>query len=467
MANIRRFFQVGGAVALLVSGLWLGALVAGPAAGVSAFTWSIVTTPNTSPSEINVLNAVTCISVSDCWAVGQGNMGPGGPNANAHTLAEHWNGSAWSIISTPSAGLDLNAVSCVTSSDCWAVGNATDGMLADHWNGIVWSSVATPSSSAVIYGASCVSSADCWAVGYGSNGAAVQTFAEHWNGSAWSIVPTPSTSPSQNNELNAVTCISVSDCWAVGQVDSAPTYGTLGEHWNGTAWSIVTTPNGVNSASENDLVSVSCFNSSDCWAVGAQSPDGQAFMNLAEHWNGTAWSVVTTPNPASTQTSSLEGVSCAASSDCWAVGGSGTYPPFQTLTEHWDGSTWSIVTSPSPAPGGGFAGVTCVNSSDCWAVGGSGGGQSGFEDQTLAEHGTVSATPTSTTVSSSVNPSVYGQPVSFSASISPVPDGGTVQFTVDGTDLGAPVSVNTSTGIATSSATSSLGVGSHLVERAL
>ncbi len=394
MAHIRRFVQVGGVVALLVSGVGLGALVAGPAAGASAFTWSIVTTPNTSPSEINVLNAVTCISDSDCWAVGQGNMGPGGPNANAHTLAEHWDGSAWSIISTPSAGLDLNAVSCVTSSDCWAVGNGTGGMLADHWNGLVWSSVATPSSSALIYGVSCVSSTECWAVGYGGNGPAPQTFAEHWDGSAWSIVATPNTSPSQNNELNSVACNSASDCWAVGQVDSAPIYGTLGEHWNGTAWSIVSTPDGANSASGNDLAHVSCFDSSDCWAVGSETPDNESYTPLAEHWNGTAWSVVTTASPASTQTSSLVGVSCVSSSDCWAVGGSGTEPPFQTLTEQWDGSTWSIVTSPTPAPGGGFAGVSCVNSSDCWAVGGSGGGQSGFEVQTLAENGTMAATPT-------------------------------------------------------------------------
>jgi hypothetical protein len=423
MLRIRRFIRLGSAGALLVTGVGLGAIVASPPAGASGFTWSIVTTPDTSPTETNVLGAVTCISASDCWAVGEGNMGPGGPNANAHTLAEHWNGTAWSIVSTPSTGFEFRGVSCVSSSDCWAVGSAAGEMLADHWNGTIWSNVTTPSASPVIGGVSCVSSSDCWAVGYGSNGAAAQTFAEQWNGSAWSIVPTPNTSSSQNNEFNAVACTSVSDCWAVGQIDSTSAFVSLAAHWNGTAWSIVTTPNGVNSESENDLVSVSCIDSSDCWAVGAQSPDGQAFMNLVEHWNGTDWSVVTTPNPISTQVSSLQGVVCVNSSDCWAVGGDGSRPPFQTLIEQWNGETWSIVPTPNPVQGGGLAGVVCVDASDCWAVGGAGGGQGGGVPQTLAEHGTLTRSPTVTTLTST--PAVEGQTATLSASVAPVSGGGT------------------------------------------
>ena len=131
--------------------------MASPPAGASGFTWSIVTTPNTSPTE-TTFYGVTCISASDCWAVGEGNMGPGGPNAHAHTLAEHWNGTAWSIVTTPSTGFAFSGVSCVSSSDCWAVGSATGEMLADHWNGTIWSNVTTPSASPVIGGVSCVSS---------------------------------------------------------------------------------------------------------------------------------------------------------------------------------------------------------------------------------------------------------------------------------------------------------------------
>ena len=74
MLRIRRFIRLASAGALLVTGVGLGAIVASAPAGASGFTWSIVTTPNTSPTETNVLSAVTCIGASDCWAVGEGNM---------------------------------------------------------------------------------------------------------------------------------------------------------------------------------------------------------------------------------------------------------------------------------------------------------------------------------------------------------------------------------------------------------
>src|SRR5437762_1202977 len=37
--------------------------------------WSIVTSPNTSPTDSNFLSDVTCASASDCWAVGSYNIG--------------------------------------------------------------------------------------------------------------------------------------------------------------------------------------------------------------------------------------------------------------------------------------------------------------------------------------------------------------------------------------------------------
>ncbi|CAN5449839.1 hypothetical protein BH10ACI3_BH10ACI3_26490 [soil metagenome] len=55
---------------------------------------------------------------------------------------------------------------------------------------------------------------------------------------------------------------------------------------------------------------------------------------------------------------------------------------------------------------------------------------------------------TATSVSSSANTSVYGDNVIFTATISPIPSGGTVQFNIDGTDIGSPVLVD-GMGIAT------------------
>ncbi|MEQ1644529.1 MAG: Ig-like domain repeat protein, partial [Pyrinomonadaceae bacterium] len=73
--------------------------------------------------------------------------------------------------------------------------------------------------------------------------------------------------------------------------------------------------------------------------------------------------------------------------------------------------------------------------------------------------------PTTTTVTSSANPSVLGQNVTFTATVAAIPPGnipvGTVQFVIDGLNAGAPVTLNGS-GVATFS-TSTLSIGNHPV----
>jgi len=77
------------------------------------------------------------------------------------------------------------------------------------------------------------------------------------------------------------------------------------------------------------------------------------------------------------------------------------------------------------------------------------------------------ARSTSISLSSTANPSVYGQAVNFTATVAgsattvPAPSVGTVQFSVDGNALGSPVGV--SDGQATLSGVSDLSVGSHTV----
>ena len=75
----------------------------------------------------------------------------------------------------------------------------------------------------------------------------------------------------------------------------------------------------------------------------------------------------------------------------------------------------------------------------------------------------VEKADTTTSVSFAVNPSLFGDPVTFTASVTPNPGDGTVQFTIDGVDFGAPVPVDGS-GEATSDAASDLIVGDHAIE---
>src|SRR5687768_16944581 len=83
-------------------------------------------------------------------------------------------------------------------------------------------------------------------------------------------------------------------------------------------WNVVTSPNG--STYRNRLRSIEVISTTDIWAVGSQEQSqGQLPLTLIEHWDGTQWSVVPSPNP--TGGVELYGVSAAASDDVWAVGG--------------------------------------------------------------------------------------------------------------------------------------------------
>ncbi|MEP7015449.1 MAG: dockerin type I repeat-containing protein, partial [Verrucomicrobiota bacterium] len=186
----------------------------------------------------------------------------------------------------------------------------------------------------------CTSTSDCWAVGYyGMFGTPDNylTLIQHWNGSSWSVVDSPNPDPTYNL-LFGVTCSSASDCWAVGKFNSG-NYRTLTAKWDGTSWGAVVSPNlDLN----NSLEAITCLSASNCWASGSKN-DGSA--TLIQNWDGISWSIVASPNLSSNN--QLSGIACTAASNCWAVGVSSS-APFQALTARWDGQAWSIF-SMSPA----------------------------------------------------------------------------------------------------------------------
>src|SRR4029077_19356672 len=173
---------------------------------------------------------------------------------------------------------------------------------------------------------------------------------------AWSVVTSPNTSATQSNRLLGVTSTSASDGWPVGQYNTGGGGGvdqTLIEHWNGTAWSIVTSLN-TSATQFNYLNDVTCDSASDCWAV-CSYYNGSVDRTLIEHWNGTAWSIVTSPNAMGPNY--LFGVTCTSASDCWAVGDHGG----QTLTEHGSGTAWPIAPPPPPPQFARLRDVTCAS----------------------------------------------------------------------------------------------------------
>ena len=236
-------------------------------------SWSIAPSPNTSPTQANYLQGVTCTSASDCWAVG---WYEGNPD---QTLIERWNGTSWAIVSSPNQDSfgtpisnQLYKVACASASQCFAIGSVSDaeftGSIIEQWDGTSWS-LSTPAAAAgVLYGVTCASASECWAVG-GSGDAETfgPTLIERWDGTSWSVVPSPSASTFGADILYGVTCTSESQCWAVGLYDSPVWIETLIEQWDGSSWSIVASPNFSNG--HTVLSGVACASASECWATGS------------------------------------------------------------------------------------------------------------------------------------------------------------------------------------------------------
>jgi hypothetical protein len=324
------------------------------------------------------------------------------------------------VLPTGTAATDktVEAMAAVSSTDVWAVGqsevssatgNDVGRMFADHWNGSAWTTIpvvhagaaAEPGFAENLTGAYAASSSDVWAVGsyppaaptFNGGPSPESTLIEHWNGSAWSIVPAPDLSPSDG--FAGVSGRGANDIWAVGSATYAigqyvAVTTPLAEHWNGNAWSIVKVPtpgtdpgntaaaqaaanqpDGVESAQFSAVAAVS---PSDVWAVGSLShPEGQSVPDrtFAEHWDGSSWQVVSVPDVTVQEMNAgaeddLYAASAQSTTDVWAVGGA---DPLGTLAVHWDGTKWSLVPSPQTGVRGGLNVVTALEADDVWAAG--------------------------------------------------------------------------------------------------
>lgn len=328
--------------------------------------WGVVSSPNDG-SGSNRLFGLAVVSASDIWVVGNGSNGP---------LIEHYDGTSWSIIPGPSNGA-LTQVAAVSASDVWAVGfsgNPSQTFI-EHYDGTNWSVVPSPSPGTRVNeltGIAVTSANDIWTVGYdiGSDGSE-QTLIEHYDGTSWSVVTSPDPGTGIN-QLVGVTVVSTSDVWSVG--DYTASYGgvlqPLIEHYNGTSWSVVSSPTVDSGTNSYELLSVAAISSADIWAVGSNfnSSSVSPTPTLIEHWDGTAWTIV--PSPTTGAGGYLQAVAADSTSDVWAVGFSSNGSTDQTLVEHWDGSIWSIVTSPDVGTGNNaLYGVAAITPGDVWAIG--------------------------------------------------------------------------------------------------
>jgi hypothetical protein len=375
------------------------------AGGMAAFASPA---PRNEPAAIgstSYLRGVYCTSASSCWAVGSYQRN-GAFFDETLRLRNH----LWKLVAAPSPGgtkigalSELLSVRCTAARSCWAVGDYTVGRAtlseALHWNGTKWSLVTTPDPGGKLSGdfnnlvdVSCNSATNCWAAGnYGeftSTGEETLNLALHWNGKKWSQAATPNPGGIGNNRvsrLTAIRCTSTDSCWGVGN------YGVLGPtlqldndvlHWNGKKWSKQSVPNPAGTASghANQLTGLSCTSAGNCWAAGfTTTPGPLTLLNEMLHWNGSHWSTTMVPDPngASGSANRLEGISCSSANSCVAVGALGSFLSTGFVINQalvWNGHKWSATSPLDPAGSAtgddnNLIGVRCESATDCWAVG--------------------------------------------------------------------------------------------------
>jgi hypothetical protein len=290
-------------------------------------------------------------------------------------------------------------VACSSADACQAVGSyssSTGGLqtLGEGLDGSRWRVEPTPSPARDSYLASvsCVRRSWCMAVGQSiRSNAQARALALTWNGVKWTSLRTPLPAGKQGPAgLDAVSCLSRRFCVAVGGFSRAGAdtqQQPLAEQWNGSAWTLLSVPN-PHAENGSGLQGVSCTTRDACTAGGLYDFADIAQSIFAARYNGSTWTLQKQPNPGDNEFDVESAVSCPGISNCVAVGSLSTLAGEQELAEGWNGSDWVRQATPEP-PGAAYAefrGVSCTTASACMAVGDWSSNQDQFPDLTLAEH---------------------------------------------------------------------------------
>jgi hypothetical protein len=315
------------------------------------------------------LSGVSCLSVTFCIAVGQ----TWTSETTSSSLIETWNGNGWTTSGSqsPATGEDatnsLTSVSCVSATSCTAVGgdgwspdgtNVQQNLLVESLSGGSWTTTYNPTSPLndlfYFYGVSCPDSEDCVAVGT-DNAGPISMADTDGSWSQLSPPGLPSGAPADSVvELSGVSCVSSSECVAVGDYSSLE--GLHGDEGNavyqlvGGAWQVENVPNAVPvvDGNGNEMSGVSCVQATSagavsCMAVGnssAYSPiptpgilTALQFQPSGAAWPSGSWVSESPMTPAVSNTTpgvSLNSVSCSVATFCAAGGSDGLLPLIET-----------------------------------------------------------------------------------------------------------------------------------------
>ncbi|HMA37988.1 MAG TPA: hypothetical protein VKY74_26295 [Chloroflexia bacterium] len=299
--------------------------------------WTVVPSPNV-PNRDNILNGVSAADNTHVWAAGYTDAGSA---STAQTLIQFWNGSAWTIQTSPNvagSGNELQGVAAVSSTEAWAVGGVLGGpwqTLVEHTTngGTTWTIESSPSNAAQGWGASYLnavavaSSSYVWAAGYYNTiGNQTAALLEVWRpGVGWVVPAQPNIA---GGIYYGIYALDTNHIWAVGAQDVNNTTLPLVVFWDGIRWTPVSAPA---RGTINILNAVAGTNANDVWAVGTADNNTWTI-----HWNGTTWSDSYT----SIGSNTYYGVGAVDMNFYAAVGYLGLVPPQYGQTANWNGTAW-------------------------------------------------------------------------------------------------------------------------------
>ncbi len=331
-------------------------------------SWSTVAVP-----DIGQLSSVAAGGPDDIWVLG------GSP-----TML-HFDGANWTKVPTADAhDPQLRDLISFGPNDAWVVGtertesyaghcgevSSGSRPLVEHWDGTMWRVVATPSPpvhESEIWSVGGSSSDDLWAVGYyqtdtpptkAGSGCAnksfshARTLAMHWDGSSWSISPTPNPG-NEDDVLSGITSLGPNDAWTTGWWIPGQGPGwPLFLHWDGSSWKVDPGLEGTGPQRDRQPWVALALGSHDVWTAG-----GYPNAPSIEHWNGSAWRIFEDAHlniDPHREYGQFNDISATAPDDVWAVGGTTLYGSGQqrafALIMRWDGSRWTRM-APAPSPG--------------------------------------------------------------------------------------------------------------------
>jgi len=250
----------------------------------------------------------------------------------------------FNFVSTPDI-LAVASLSADAENDIWAT--SVFSRVALHFNGSTWKTISMAATSGVNKVA-VLSPTNVWAVGQQTTAKFSQI--QHFNGTAWTVVSSPHFAAGET--LHSLKAVSANSIFAVGEtLDNLNNRIPLIEHFNGTAWSVVPVPR----IAGGELFDIAVISATDIWAVG-----GTPSAALTMHFNGQQWSRVPAPVAA------LFGVTALSTNNVWAVGST---IQNGAVVEHWNGTSWKVVTSPNLGNGSGLNSISAISATDIWAAG--------------------------------------------------------------------------------------------------